>query len=135
MRESSGEIWRTLFFVQERKKGEMRNEISADPKYLVIRNMKVRVGTLRAASALFTVVGRCVQRPNGVVSVIMRTQHAASLHAYMPIYQYTNTPSPCCTLTCLNPNRSFDCYVLMKLSFCHLFFTSLLQCPHCALKV
>ena len=50
--------------------------------------MKVRVGTLRAASALFTVVGSCVQRPNGVVSVIMRTQHAASLHANMLIYQY-----------------------------------------------
>lgn len=41
--------------------------------------MKVRVGTLRAASASFTVVGSCVQRPNGVVSVILRTQHAASL--------------------------------------------------------
>ena len=49
--------------------------------------MKVMVGTLRAASALFTVVGSCVQRPNCVVSVIMRTQHAASLHANMPICQ------------------------------------------------
>ena len=51
--------------------------------------MNVRVGTLRAASALFTVVGSCVQRPNGVVSVIFGH---STLRPYMPICQYTNIP-------------------------------------------
>ena len=46
--------------------------------------MRLSVGTLRAASALFTVVGSRVQRANGVVSVILWTQHAASLHPNMP---------------------------------------------------
>ena len=61
----------------------MRKEISGEPKY------ESEGRDAAAASALFTVVGSCVQRPNGVVSVIMRTQHAASLHANIPIYQYS----------------------------------------------
>ena len=35
----------------------------------------------------------------------------------------------------LNPNRSLDCYALMKPSFCHLFrLFSVTMEPHCALK-
>ena len=36
----------------------------------------------------------------------------------------------------LNPNRSLDCYALMKPSICHLFrHFSVTMEPHCALKV
>ena len=35
----------------------------------------------------------------------------------------------------LTPNRSLDCYALMKPSFCHLFrYFSVTMEPHCALK-
>ena len=47
--------------------------------------MTLRVGTLRAASALFAVFGCCPQRHIVLCLLfcVLRTQHAASLHAHM----------------------------------------------------
>jgi hypothetical protein len=64
-------------------------------EYRLQMKMTVRVGTLRAASALFPMVGCCPQRHIVLCLLfcVLRTQHAASLHAHISIWQYSHIPT------------------------------------------
>ena len=52
----------------------------------------LRVGTLRAESVLFPMVGCFTHRRNVLCLLffILRTQHAASLHVHISIWQYSH---------------------------------------------
>ena len=64
---------------------------SSHPPHVYHIRYILRVGTLRAASALFPMVGCCPQRHIVLCLLfcILRTQHAASLHVHISIWQYS----------------------------------------------
>jgi hypothetical protein len=90
--------------------------------------MTLRVGTLRAASVLFAVFGCCTQRHIVLYLLfcVLRTQHAASLHAsistcpytnmstcshiHMSIYQYPHIPT-CLSYSLYTEGRDAACSV------------------------